>query len=67
MEEMPIVVKRPPQIPPTLVRAAMGKDPVAHLVEVIGRHPTFAGAAEELGVSEFTLRRWRQRFRVEVA
>lgn len=64
-----VVVKRPPLDPPELSRLAKaaGSAPRDLLVSVIGRHPTFERAADELGVSMVTLRRWRRRYGIEVA
>lgn len=63
-----VVVKRPPQDPPELARLARATktEPRDLLVTVIGKHPTFDGAAGELGVSLVTLRRWRRRYGIEV-
>lgn len=62
------VIARPPRVPPVLAELASKarEEPAAFLAGVIGRHATFEGAARELEVSLVTLRRWRERFGLEV-
>ena len=64
-----IRVRRPSSLPYALARLVRerGQEPRDIVAEAIGRHPTFAAAALELGVDERTLRDWRKRLRIEVA
>lgn len=62
-----VVVHRPIQDPPELRRQAGSTPARTFLIDVISRHPTFEGAAKQLGVSLVTLRRWRRRYGIEVA
>lgn len=63
-----IVVERPQRPRNVLEREAQrtGRTPAEELAALLRRHPTFAEAAGELGVSELTLRRWRRQYGVEV-
>lgn len=65
----PVIVRRPPLDPPRLSRlaSAAGAPAREFLIEAIARHATFEGAADELGVSLLTLRRWRSHYGIEVA
>ena len=67
--KQPIVVSRPPATPYRLVKLAdeRGIAPEALLRGVVGKYPTFAAAAADLGVTRQTLRSWLRRFNIVVA
>lgn len=61
-------VSRPPR-ETTLIRDLCRRNkttPQELIATAVGSHATFKEAAESLGVAEFTLRRWRKRWPVEV-
>lgn len=62
-------VRRPSQLPYALKRLVSEREqePKALVAGVIERYPTFAEAADDLGVSIRTLRDWRKRLGIEVA
>jgi hypothetical protein len=59
-----IVVQRPLLDPWLLVKfaEARGMTPVEALADVLGRHATDAGAAEEVGCHRESIRLWRRRY-----
>ena len=65
------VVLRPSKssMPPYVLRAMCresGKAPADIVAEALAAHPTFEGAAEQLGVTLPTLRAWRRRYALTV-
>lgn len=55
-----VIVVRPRKVPPRLGRLAAesGRSPTEYLAETIRQHPTYAAAADHLGVTRLTLSRW---------